>query len=144
MIDTVRRLRRLTPRADEGCHPRRRKRRSRRAALLRPTVLIAIGLALGGVSAGSAAAAGPDAVRVLAGCQEHTLPRNDDSSTGRITLPFELGFFGETYTSLFVNNNGNVTFDAPLFDYTPYPLSDGRPGDDRAVLRRRRHAPCSV
>ncbi|MBW3084936.1 hypothetical protein KEM60_01127 [Austwickia sp. TVS 96-490-7B] len=62
------------------------------------------------------------AIRDLAGCTAQTLPRNDDSSTGQVTLPFTANFFGKTYSSLYVNNNGNVTFDSPQSTYTPYQL----------------------
>ncbi|MBX3637826.1 MAG: VPLPA-CTERM sorting domain-containing protein, partial [Rubrivivax sp.] len=31
-------------------------------------------------------------------------------------------FFGANFSQLFVNNNGNVTFDAPLATFTPFPL----------------------
>lgn len=57
------------------------------------------------------------------GCLANTLPANDDNSSSAITLPYTLNFFGITYNSVFVNNNGYVTFDAPLNDYTPYPLT---------------------
>jgi Nidogen-like/Carboxypeptidase regulatory-like domain len=59
----------------------------------------------------------------LAYCTLHSLDANDDSSTGEISLPFNLQFFGESYSSLYVNNNGNVTFGAPRGDYTPSDLS---------------------
>jgi len=45
-----------------------------------------------------------------------------------ISLPFSVNFFGTNYNQLYVNNNGNLTFGAPLATYTPYPLSDaGQP-----------------
>lgn len=50
------------------------------------------------------------------------LPGNDDGSTGLVGTGFTLNFFGATYSSLYVNNNGNVTFDGPLSTYTPFPL----------------------
>jgi len=59
------------------------------------------------------------AIRTDVGFTANTLARNDDGSTGRITLPFELCFFGQFFSSLFVNNNGNVTFNAPLGTFTP-------------------------
>jgi hypothetical protein len=58
----------------------------------------------------------------LSGCGSNTLARNDDESTGPVSLPFSVNFFGTTYSSLYVNNNGNVTFDAPMWEYTPFPL----------------------
>ncbi|NNE52472.1 MAG: DUF4214 domain-containing protein [Sulfitobacter sp.] len=57
------------------------------------------------------------------------LPRNDDGSTDEIDLSsvFEngLNFFGETYTSLYVNNNGGVSFNAALSTFTPQTISSG-------------------
>ena len=72
--------------------------------------------------AGTADAAVNSALEGYAGCSSNTLTANDDGSTGLVGLPFTLNFFGKTYTSLYVNNNGNVTFDGPLADYTPYGL----------------------
>jgi hypothetical protein len=66
-----------------------------------------------------------DAVVDLAGCGENVLPPNDDASSGVVPLPFELDFLGATHDSLFVNNNGNVTFDAPLSTFTPFGITDG-------------------
>ena len=39
-----------------------------------------------------------------------------------VTLPFTLNFFGTNYSQLFLNNNGNVTFDSRLADFTPFNL----------------------
>ena len=55
-------------------------------------------------------------------CSTNALPRNDDSSTSAISLPFEADFYGTTYRTLFVNNNGNVTFLAPQSTYTPFTI----------------------
>src|SRR5688500_12211237 len=49
-----------------------------------------------------------DAIRSLAGCGTNTLPAGDDNSTGSISLPFTLNYFGQMRSALFVNNNGNV------------------------------------
>jgi Nidogen-like/HYR domain len=70
---------------------------------------------------------GTDAIHQDAGCQANTLPRNDDGSTGAVALPFQVNFFGTTYTHLFVNNNGNVTFQAPLGTFTPFRLTANTP-----------------
>src|SRR5687768_16017354 len=35
---------------------------------------------------------------------------NDDGSTGNIPIPFTFCLYGNNYTSLWINNNGNVTF----------------------------------
>lgn len=55
----------------------------------------------------------------LAYCEDEELYPNDDESSSEVRLPFRLRYFGNPYTSLFVNNNGNVTFDAPKSQYTP-------------------------
>jgi hypothetical protein len=55
-------------------------------------------------------------------CEANVLSANDDQSTGRISLPFTIDYYGRDFSSLFVNNNGNVTFDEPLGQWTPYVL----------------------
>jgi hypothetical protein len=50
------------------------------------------------------------------------LPGNDDGSTGVVPMGFTANFFGVSYSQLWVNNNGNVTFDGPLSTFTPFPL----------------------
>jgi hypothetical protein len=51
------------------------------------------------------------------------LPGNDDGSTSLVPLPFTVNFFGVVRNALYVNNNGNVTFDQDLFTYTPFGLT---------------------
>ena len=51
---------------------------------------------------------------------DYTLPANDDGSTGNINIGFNINFFGGLYSSLYVNNNGNVTFSSPMSTYTPF------------------------
>jgi hypothetical protein len=60
---------------------------------------------------------------ILPGFHSKTLPANDDGSTGVTNLPFPIDFFGQSYSHLYVNNNGNVTFTAPLGQYTPESLA---------------------
>lgn len=52
--------------------------------------------------------------------------RNDDSYTDLMALPFTFNFFGNNYDSLFINNNGNISFSAPYYEYTPdsFPTSN--------------------
>jgi nidogen-like len=57
------------------------------------------------------------------GFTSNLFPANDDNSTGPISLPFPVTLFGTTYNSLFLNNNGNVTFTAPMSAFTPSDLS---------------------
>jgi hypothetical protein len=50
------------------------------------------------------------------------LPANDDGSTSAQSIGFTLNFFGSSFTQLWVNNNGNVTFDGAMSTFTPFPL----------------------
>lgn len=51
--------------------------------------------------------------------------RTDDASYsgGAQSLGFTINFFGNTHTTVFVNNNGNVTFDSGLTTFTPFNLT---------------------
>jgi len=64
----------------------------------------------------------------------NVLPANDDGSSDAIDLtaafPGGLNFFGGPYTEVWVNNNGNVTFSGPVFNYTPMPF----PVADRPMI----------
>jgi hypothetical protein len=85
-----------------------------RATVVRPVVL-------------RPATASGDAVVEDPGCEANTLPENDDGSTGEVPLPFTVNFFGTEYSSLWVNNNGNVTFTGPLSTYTPFEITSTTP-----------------
>ena len=87
-----------------------------------------VGVAL--LGARSAGAEGPNAVITNPGCVGTNLPANDDGSSARVDLPFPINFFGTSYNSLFVNNNGNVTFDSALSTFTPFGLS----GAQRVII----------
>jgi Nidogen-like/Thrombospondin type 3 repeat len=107
-------------------------------AVLATATLLAFGLAMPAPpsaapvtgATGATGATGPTgppgptggAIESLAGCTTNTLPANDDGSTGEVDLGFTLNFFGANYSSLFVNNNGNVTFTQELGEFTPTPL----------------------
>ncbi len=60
---------------------------------------------------------------IVPGFDKFELPADDDGSTGLVKLPFAVNFYGKTYKSLYVNNNGNVTFAESLGQYTPSPLN---------------------
>ncbi len=91
----------------------------RLAAMALAVLLLLLSLAL--VLGARPAAAASNAI--LAGFNTNTLPANDDGSTGLVDLPFPIDFFNSTYNSLYVNNNGNVTFNNPLGTYTPSALT---------------------
>ena len=65
-----------------------------------------------------------------AGFGEFSVARNDDGSSAAIDIrpifgAAGLNFFGTNYTTLFVNNNGNITFGGSLSSYTPSPIGVG-------------------
>src|SRR5277367_3613489 len=66
---------------------------------------------------------GNGAIRHLPGFTANIIAPNDDGSSPEVPLPFSINFFGTTFSSLFVNNNGNVTFTGPLSDFTPTGLT---------------------
>jgi len=64
-----------------------------------------------------------DSLPVLrAGFNGNTLAPNDDGSTGLTPIGFNIDFFGQVFSDLFVNNNGNITFNNPLGAFTPFPI----------------------
>ncbi len=71
---------------------------------------------------------GNGAIRHLPGFTANTLPPNDDGSSNQVNLPFTINFFSSSFTSLFVNNNGNVTFGEALSEFTPSGLNTNNGG----------------
>lgn len=69
------------------------------------------------------AAAATEAIRTDAFCAAHALSRTDDSGSVEVALPFSVNFFGETHSGLWVNNNGNVTFNGSMGNFTPHALT---------------------
>jgi hypothetical protein len=61
--------------------------------------------------------------RNLPGFSTNVLGANDDGSTGQVNIGFTINLFGTSYSKLYVNNNGNVTFDSPLSTFTPFGLA---------------------
>lgn len=61
----------------------------------------------------------PDATYTLA------MAPNDDGSTGLLNIPFTFCLYGVTYTNLYINNNGNISFGSPFstFSSNPFPTS---------------------
>ncbi|HTA84126.1 MAG TPA: nidogen-like domain-containing protein [Bacteroidia bacterium] len=54
------------------------------------------------------------------------LYRNDDGVTNAIKLPFSFCYWGKTIDSVYINNNGNISFDQQYSSYSPsgFPLLD--------------------
>lgn len=59
----------------------------------------------------------------VAGFGTNFLLRNDDGSTGLVNIGFDINFAGATWSQLYVNNNGNVTFLSPRVTFTPSDLT---------------------
>jgi hypothetical protein len=49
---------------------------------------------------------------------------NDDGSSGLINLPFTFDFYGNAYNSLYINNNGNISFVSPYMTWTANSFPD--------------------
>jgi hypothetical protein len=59
----------------------------------------------------------PDSTYTLA------MQPNDDGSSGIIPIPFTFYLYGQAYNSIYINNNGNLTFTGPMatFSATAFP-----------------------
>ena len=44
--------------------------------------------------------------------------RNDDSFTAKLGLPFTFCFYGQNFDSLYINNNGNISFTSQYYTFT--------------------------
>jgi len=64
------------------------------------------------------------AIRSIAGAT--TLPKGDDVSSAAAPLGFNLNFLGLNNSTVYVNSNGNITFNAPFVGYP------GMPADNEA------------
>lgn len=84
-----------------------------------------LSLALAGITLLSVAQANAGAIHDSALFTGNTLARNDDGSTGAVATGFTADFNGINYSSLYVNNNGNVTFSGPLGTFTPSAITAG-------------------
>lgn len=69
-----------------------------------------------------------NAAVVAPGFNSNVLGANDDGFAGPVDLPFAANFFGTTYSSLYVNNNGNLTFNQGQGTYTPFGIGAGYTG----------------
>ncbi|HJL14720.1 MAG TPA: nidogen-like domain-containing protein [Sandaracinaceae bacterium LLY-WYZ-13_1] len=107
---------------------------ARTASLLTLGCLVAAALAL--LPSRPAAAQAPllDTFGGPLGYGTNSLASNDDGSSEAIDLtpafPGGLNFFGGPYTTAYVNNNGNITFNGPVYNYTPTPF----PVADRPMI----------
>jgi hypothetical protein len=87
----------------------------------------------GGSSGGSGSTSGgvnSSVIRTNGGFLAYSIPANDDGSAPRESLGFTINFFGKQRSAVFVNNNGNITFDNALATYTPFGLT----GTEREII----------
>ncbi|MCX6152517.1 MAG: T9SS type A sorting domain-containing protein [Ignavibacteriales bacterium] len=56
--------------------------------------------------------------------------RNDDGSSAEIPLQFDFSFFGTTFNSVYINNNGNISFGEHYGSYDP----EGLPSPDYVMI----------
>ena len=56
------------------------------------------------------------------GFTNYSLPPEDDEPSSNATTSLNINFYGTWYSNIWVNENGNVTFDGPLADWVPAPL----------------------
>ncbi len=75
-----------------------------------------------GGSSGGTGSANSTVIRTNGGFLQKSVARNDDGSAPPEDLGFTINFFGKQRPTVYVNNNGNVTFDSPLSTYTPFGL----------------------
>jgi hypothetical protein len=87
--------------------------------------LLLCGAALAAFSLPTVAFAGT----VASGFNSSTLAANDDGyTTSPVNIGFSVNYFGTSYTQLYVDNNGYVTFNAGQPTYTPFGLGSGYSG----------------
>jgi len=66
----------------------------------------------------------PDYSSAIVSCEGSQLPRSDDGSSAPIPVPFPINFLGTTTETIYVNQNGTISFDAPLEEFSPSELSN--------------------
>lgn len=50
---------------------------------------------------------------------------NDDASSIPLTLPFTFNFYGVNHNTVYINNNGNISFTSPYSTFTANPFPSG-------------------
>lgn len=50
--------------------------------------------------------------------------RNDDASSTPVSLPFTFNFYGTNYNTIYINNNGNISFNGYYSQFTANPFPD--------------------
>src|SRR5262249_48301988 len=63
------------------------------------------------------------AFRTNVGFSTNVASLSNNGTASGVGLGFTVTFYGPPYSSAFINENGNLTFDAPLANGTPFPLT---------------------
>ncbi len=92
---------------------------------LRQLILASLGTVILGLGTGAQAQ-----IRQNEGFRRNAIAANDDGSSPLTPIGWTLNFFGRQRSNVYVNNNGNITFDAPMPGYTPFGLT----GVDREII----------
>ena len=106
-------------RADDRCFMPTTATREKSVTTTRSTIFGFILAALAACLAYGPAAASP----IVGTYTANSLGRTDDSTAGPVALGFTMNFFGHSWSSVYVNNNGNVTFGSANSTYTPTGLN---------------------
>jgi hypothetical protein len=105
--------------------------RSKRRLLTRTSLVVGFVAALTAVESRSVNAIPlVDGLGGTSGYGELAMNPNDDGSSDQLSLPFDINFFGSTFDQFFINNNGNLTFNGPVSEFTP----EAFPTSDRAMI----------
>jgi alpha-tectorin len=96
--------------------------------MARKITALVLGFVFVGFLAGGVAYAVPSTSFITFGTAagDARLAPNDDGSTGEISLTNPIVYFGASKSSLWVNNNGNFTFDGSLSTFTPFAFPSDR------------------
>lgn len=55
---------------------------------------------------------------------QQAMGSNDDGSSALLSLPFSFNYYGLTYNSLYINNNGNISFGSAYGTFSSNPFPD--------------------
>src|SRR5690606_30566290 len=79
------------------------------------------------IAAISAALTAPSAATAATGALQHedecatlAIAPSDDGSSSQLNLGFTVRFGWQDFTSVYINNNGNLTFGNPLPNFSPF------------------------
>lgn len=87
------------------------------------TLTNALRLGAGLLLASLALTSSGQSLRSIDSFTDLTFDRNDDNVLSNVDIGFNINFFGNSYSQLYLSNNGNVQFNFADGTYTPYALT---------------------